>query len=123
MNRFLQRSALVLASIVALGVPFAAQEKIKLKSGQVISGRATKYDSTKEVLYFHTEDGKDVTYTMDQLDARSVYLVYASVIPKDNYKGQLQLANFARDAGIYEHAARRYTYAEQDPNLKTDVER
>jgi YD repeat-containing protein len=117
------RSTLILV-LLALVAPSAAQEKIKLKSGKVVSGRATAYDDQKQVLSFHTEDGQDVQYTMDQLDARSVYLVYASVIKKDNGKGQLALANFARDAGIYEHAARRYGYAEQaDPKLKEEVAR
>jgi hypothetical protein len=118
------RPALLLAFLAVLAAPTAAQEKIKLKSGKVVSGRATKYDDDKKVLSFRTDAGQDVDYTMDQLDARSVYLVYASVIPKDEGKGQLQLANFARDAGLYEHAARRYGYAEQaDPSLKAEVER
>jgi len=114
------RSLLLLA---ALAAPLAASETIKLKSGAVVKGRATAYDSEKEVLSYHTDDGKDVRYTMDQLDSRSVYLVYASVIPKDNAKGQLQLANFARDAGLYEHAARRYGYAAEDPQYKEQVEK
>jgi len=117
----LQRSALILAFLAALAAPSAAQEKIKLKTGKVVSGRATKYDDEKQVLSFHTDAGQDVTYKLDELDSRSVYLVYASVIPKENAKGQLQLANFARDAGLYEHAARRYGYAEQDPSLKAEV--
>jgi len=115
--------ALVLAFLAALAAPSAGQEKIKLESGKVVSGRATAYDAEKEVLSFRTDEGQDMKYPLDQLDSRSVYLVYASVMPKDNAKGQLQLANFARDAGLYEHAARRYGYAEQaDPALKTEVE-
>lgn len=117
------RLPLVLAFLAALAVPSFAQEKIKLKNGQIVSGRATKYDADKQVLSFRTEDGKDVTYTMNELDGRSVYLVYSSVIPQDNAKGQLQLANFARDAGLYKHAARRYGYAEKDPSLKAEVEK
>jgi tetratricopeptide (TPR) repeat protein len=118
------RSTLMLVLLAALAAPSAGQEKIKLKSGNVVSGRATKYDSVKQVLSFRTEDGKDVTYTMDQLDPRSVYLVYASAMPRDNGKGQLQLASLARDAGLYEHAARRYGYAlEADPSLKAEVDR
>jgi len=124
MLRMLHHPALILAFLAALAAPSAGQEKIKLKSGKVVSGRATAYDSEKEVLSFRTDDGQDMNYAMDQLDSRSVYLVYSSVIPKDNGKGQLQLANFARDAGLYEHAARRYGYAEQaDPKLEADVER
>jgi len=114
--------ALTLALLATLAAPSAAQEKIKLKSGAVVSGRATHYDPEKEVLSFRTEDGKDMKYELTQLDSRSVYLVYASVIPKENGKGQLGLANFARDAGLYEHAARRYAYAETaDPSLKAEV--
>jgi hypothetical protein len=116
-----KRSALAFAVLAALAVPSAAQEKIKLKSGKVVSGRATKYDDEKQVLSFHTEAGQDVTYELAELDSRSAYLVYTSVIPKDDARGQLQLANFARDAGLYEHAARRYGYAEQDKSLEAEV--
>jgi hypothetical protein len=120
----MSRSILMLAFLAALAAPSAGQEKIKLKSGKTVSGRATAYDSEKEVLSFRTEDGQEMEYAMDQLDSRSVYLVYSSVIPKDNAKGQLQLANFARDAGLYAHARRRYEYAEQaDPGLEAEIER
>jgi len=113
-----------LALLAALALPAFAQEKIKLKSGKVVSGRATAYDDDKKILSFRTEDGQDQQYPLDQLDSRSVYLVYSSVIPKENGKGQLQLANLARDAGLYEHAARRYGYAKAaDPKLAADVER
>ena len=115
---------LALASAAALALPAAAQEKIKLKGGKVVSGRATAYDDDKKILSFKTDDGQEHQWPLDQLDSRSVYLVYASVIPKENGKGQLQLANFARDAGLYEHAARRYGYAKAaDPALAADVER
>ena len=113
-----------LALLAALALPAAAQEKIKLKSGKVVTGRATAYDDDQKILSFRTDAGESVQWPLDQLDSRSVYLVYASVIPKENGKGQLQLANFARDAGLYEHAARRYGYArEADPSLAADVER
>lgn len=101
-----------------------AGESIKLKTGKVVRGSATAYDGEKQILHFKLESGEQQAYPLDQLDARSVYLVYTSVIPKENGKGQLQLANLARDAGLFEHAARRYGYAEQaDPSLKAEVER
>jgi len=119
-SRILARLALLLVLVA----PLAASEQIKLKSGKVVKGRATSYDAEKKVLHFRTDDGKDMDYPLDQLDQRSVYLVHAGVIDKGNGKGQLQLANFARDAGLWEHAARRYGYAEQaDPALKPEVER
>ncbi len=119
----LLRSTLIFALLAALAATSAASEQIKLKDGKIVSGRATAYDPERKVLSFRTDAGQDMKYAMDQLDSRSVYLVYSSVIPKENGKGQLQLANFARDAGLYRHAARRYEYAEAaDPALKTVVE-
>ncbi len=112
-----------LALVLTLAAPAAAAEHIKLSNGSVLKGRATAYDSQKKVLSFRTEDGKDLTFGMDQLDQRSVYLVNTSLIPKDNARGQLQLANFARDAGLFKHASRHYQYAERaDPALKEQVE-
>jgi len=117
-------STLAALALVLLAAPTVASESIKLKSGKVVRGSATAYDGEKQILHFQIEGGQLMAYPIDQLDARSVYLVYASVIPKENGKGQLQLANLARDASLFEHAARRYGYAEQaDPSLKADVER
>ena len=117
------RSLHVFALTLFLAAPLAAQETIKLKGGQSVTGRATAYDSQKKVLSFRTSDGKDVQYTDDQLDLRSLYQVYASVIPESNGKGQLQLANVARDAGLYKYAVRRYGLAEKaDPTLKPQID-
>ncbi|TAH38178.1 MAG: hypothetical protein EYC70_06030 [Planctomycetota bacterium] len=116
----------ILASFALLGAqaaPSAGSEHIKLKDGTVVQGRATAYDAQKKVLSFRTADGKDMAYTLDQLDQRSVYHVTASIVPKDNARGQIQLANYARDIGLYAHAARSYQYAEKaDPSLKPEID-
>jgi hypothetical protein len=110
--------------LLMLAAPLAASEHVKLKNGTVLNGRATAYDSAKKLLSFKSDDGQTKQYTLDQLDQRSVYMVNASLIAKDNGRGQLQLANYARDIGLYAQAGRRYGYAEQaDPSLKVEVER
>jgi tetratricopeptide (TPR) repeat protein len=115
-------SGLLLVALAAHGA--AQDEYIKLKSGKVLKGRATAYDSDTKVQSFSSADGKEGTYPLDQLDERSVYLVHSSLVPRDNGRGQLQLANFARDAKLYKHAARRYGYAlEADPSLAAEVEK
>lgn len=117
------RSHLISILCLCLATPLVAQETIKLKNGERVTGRATAYDAQKQVLSFRTSDGKEVQYTNDQLDLRSLYLVYSSVIPEENGQGQLQLANVARDAGLYKHAVRRYAIAEKaDPSLKAQVD-
>jgi len=83
-----------------------------------VVGTATSYDEVAKVLHFKIDGGEAMMYTLDELDKRSVYLVHSSVISKDNGQGQLGLANFARDIGLYAHSARRYEYAEAaDPSL------
>ncbi len=113
---------------LALTLALVAQDPgsghIKLKDGTILHGRATAYDDQKKVLSFRTDDGKNETFTLDQLDQRSVYMVNTSLIPNDNARGQLQLANYARDIGLYAHAARRYGLAEKaDPSLKPDIDK
>ncbi len=110
-------------ALVLLLAPLAGAQSIKLSDGTVVRGRATAYDDAKQVLSFRTESGKEVDYRLDQLDERSVYMVHASLVPEDSGRGQLQLANFARDIGLYKHSARRYGLAEKaDPSLKDEVE-
>jgi hypothetical protein len=112
-----------IALTLALAAPCFAVDRVKLKNGQVLTGRATAYDTQTKTLSWRAEDGRTTTYTLDELDQRSVYLVNASLVPKESGKGQLQLANYARDIGLYAHAARRYGYAEKaDPALKPEVD-
>jgi hypothetical protein len=117
------RTQILIPMLFLLAAPLAAQETIRLKNGETVSGRATAYDSAKKVLSFRTSDGKVVEYADEQLNLRSLYMVYSSVIPDDNGKAQLQLANLARDAGLYIYAARRYALAEKaDPALKSQID-
>lgn len=117
------RSTLTALIFMALVAAPASAAKLKLKDGKQVSGTAQRYDSPSKTLYFRTDDGKDVQYTLDQLDARSSYLVNASLVPKNDAPKQLMVANFARDAGLYAHAARRYGETlKTDPSLKPTVD-
>lgn len=114
-----------LALVAAIGIGSLAQaESIRLKDGTHIPGMATKYDETSEVLSWKGDDGKAYELKLSDLDTRSTYSVLKSQVPKDNGKGQLQLANFTRDIELFAHAVRHYGYAEDaDPSLKPEVER
>ncbi len=113
-----------LARCLSLLASVAGAQSIKLSDGTIVRGRATAYDDVKKLLSFRTDDGQDKTYTLDQLDQRSVYMVNTSLVPETSGKGQLQLANYARDIGLYAHAARRYGLAEKaDPSLKPEIDK
>ncbi len=101
----------------------ASAATLKLKDGSSVQCKVQKYDTATKTLYVKLDDGKDAQYGMDQLDARSVYLVNASLIPDGDAKAQLLAANFARDAGLYAHAARRYKDAAKlDPSMQGTVD-
>lgn len=105
----------------------ASQERvvdtIRMKDGSTLRGYATSYNEATKTLGFRTEDGRDLSLKLDQLNTLSVYQVTQSTIPKDNAKGQIQLANYARDTGLYAHAVRHYGYAEKaDPSLKPQID-
>jgi tetratricopeptide (TPR) repeat protein len=98
-------------------------DTIRMKDGSTLKGYATAYDDATKILSFQTEDGRVLSLKLDQLNTLSVYQVTQSTIPKDNAKGQLQMGNFARDAGLYMHAVRHYGYAEKaDPSLKPKID-
>jgi tetratricopeptide (TPR) repeat protein len=115
-------AAALLATALFCGAVRA--DTIKLADGSQVGGRATAYDAGTKVLSFRADDGRDVSYRLDQLDPRSVYQVTRSKVPKDSGRGQLQLANFARDAELWAHAVRHYGWAVQaDPTLQEEVDR
>lgn len=113
-------SGLLFLAFVVLPLSAAT---LKLKNGTTVTCKVKNYDTNTKTLYVTTQDGKDAQYRMDDLDARSVYLVNASLVPKNDPKAQLIVANFARDAGLYAHAMRRYgETVKLDPSLKATVE-
>lgn len=120
--RSILRSAALVAALSFLAFP-AAAGTLKLKNGTTVTGKATRYDSATRTLYVRTDAGQDAQYTMDQFDARSAYLLNASLVPPDDAQKQLMVANFARDAELFAHAVRRYGNAEKlDPKLKSTID-
>jgi hypothetical protein len=101
----------------------ASAAKINLKNGTTVDCKVKDYDTATKTLHVVLNDGSAAQYRMDELDARSAYLLNASLIPKNDAKAQLLTANFARDAGLYAHAARRYRDAVKlDPSLQATVD-
>jgi hypothetical protein len=113
-----------IALLLVLAAPAGASGNLKLKDGTVLSGRATAYDDQRKELAFRTDDGREQTFKLDQLDQRSVYMLNNGQVPKDSGEGQLHLANFARDIGLYAHAGRHYDDAlKADPSLKPEIDK
>lgn len=120
---------LILAAFAVLSAgPVQAQDySLKLKDGSRVTGKPTAYDDARKVLSFRTSDGQDRNFTLDELDARSVYMVNRSLVPKDDYEAQLQVANYARDIELFAHSARHYRNAREagknDPAFLSRLEK
>jgi tetratricopeptide (TPR) repeat protein len=93
-----------------------------LKDGSTVKGHATAYDGSTKVLTVRTDDGRDQTIQLGELDTQSAYRVMRSTSPKDDAKAQIQLGNCARDARLYSRALQHYGSAEQiDPSSKAEI--
>lgn len=113
--------ALVLWASAARALQSA--DRIKLADGTLITGQAVDYDERAKAVTFRLATGREVKYPLADLDQRSVYQVTRSKVADTNAKGQLELANYARDIGLYAHAARHYRNALQaDPSMKAVID-
>ena len=111
------------ASLLTAFAGLASADSIRLRGGERIEGQATAYDAATKVLSWRDEAGRVRDLRLEELDSRSAYRVLKSQVSKDSGKGQLQLANFARDIELFAHAVRHYGYAEKaEPELKDQVE-
>ena len=118
------RPLLTAVLVFALAAAPVSAATLKLKNGTSVQCKVLAYDAPAKTLHVRLETGQEAKYTMDQLDARSVYLVNASLVPKNDANAQFAVANFARDAGLYAHAVRRYQEAVKlDASLKPAVEK
>lgn len=111
---------LLVALLAATG---QAQEHLRIKGGQRLTGKAISYDDKAEIVTFVTTDGVEHKIKAMDLDQRSAYSLAKSRAPKGDAAAQLRLGNFARDIELYRHAIRHYDAAEKgDPSLKAEVE-
>jgi len=118
------RPLLTAVLVFALAAAPVSAATLKLKNGQSFECKVLSYDAPAKTLHVRLPDGKETQYTLDQLDARSAYLVNSSLVPKDDAKKIFMVANFARDAGLYAHAVRRYGEAlKLDPSMKPAIDK
>jgi tetratricopeptide (TPR) repeat protein len=113
--------AIALCSLTALAQ--GGVDHLRLKDGKVLTGRAESYDEVMQLVTFVTADGQKLLLHADDLDSRSAYLIAKSRVQAGNAQHELKMANFARDIGLYAHAARHYRQAVgADPSLAAEVE-
>jgi tetratricopeptide (TPR) repeat protein len=100
-----------------------AWETLRLKDGATLKGYATAFDAKTQLLIFHTQEGRDVYLSLDDLDQKSAYRVMQATLPKGDADAQIRLGNSARDSGLYANAARHYGNAEKaDPSKRAEIE-
>lgn len=114
-----------LAFLALTASTFAAPpaDRVKLKNGEYMVGEAKHYDAETEILTFIAEDGTEQTIHVDELSPRSAYRAANSLAKTADPARLVRIGNFARDIGLYAHAARHYRDAlKKDPSLKAEVD-
>ena len=76
----------ILSSLIVLAAAAlpASAAKLQLKDGSTVDCKVQSYDTATKTLHVKLLDGRDAQFRMDELNARSVYLVNASLVPKDD---------------------------------------
>jgi tetratricopeptide (TPR) repeat protein len=116
-------SSLALLALTAITSAAAPADRVQLKNGEWMVGTAKHYDSKTEILTFIAEDGTEQTIKVDELSPRSAYRAANSLAKTAEPGRVVRIGNFARDIGLYAHAARHYRNAlKADPSLQAEVD-
>ncbi len=116
-------SYLALLTLTATTLAASPADRVRLKNGQYMVGTAKHYDGKTEILTFIAEDGTEQMIHIDELSPRSAYRAANSLAKTAEPARIVRIGNFARDIGLYAHAARHYRNAlKKDPSLQAEVD-
>lgn len=98
-----------------------ARQNLLMANGRRLVG--TLVSDTGEVIEVRTESGSTVSASYKELDPRSVFRLMKGHTPAEDGEGQLAVARYAGEHGLYAHAKRHYDLAlRADPSLKEEIE-
>ena len=93
-----------------------------LAKGGTVRGRLVSDDGAS--IQLEGSDGQKRIITYQDLDPRSVYRLMKGRTSNDDAEGQIEVGNYARDAGYYAHARRHYNMAvKADPSVQERVDK
>ncbi len=112
----LQALLVLLVAISAVG----AQAEVHLANGAVLKGNVTEDDGEKVKVALIVEGGTGATatYRYDQLAPQTIYRLRLNKTPRDDVKGQLELAAYALDNGVLPSARLSYDLAKKANDAK-----
>jgi hypothetical protein len=108
-----------LVLVVAVSV-VGAQAEVHLANGAVLKGNVTEDDGekVKVALIVEGATGATATYRYDQLAPQTIYRLRLNKTPRDDVKGQLELAAYALDNGVLPSARLSYDLARKANEAK-----
>lgn len=110
--------ACLLLANLAMASPF---DKVLLKDGSTVNGKVMK--DTGEAILVEGNWGEKTTLTYDQIDPRTLFRLKLGATKKTDGPGQLKLARFACDIGLWAQSRRHYSRAlAVDKTLANDVD-
>jgi hypothetical protein len=110
-------AALVLVVVVSM---VRGQAEVRLANGAVIKGNVTEDDGEKIKVALIAEGGSGATanYRYDQLAPETIYRLRFNKSSRDDVKGQMELAAYALDNGVFPSARLSYDIARKANDAK-----
>lgn len=108
--------------LLLIGVASATPlDKILLKNGSMLNGKVIADTGTSIVV--EGSWGKETTLTYAEVDSRVLFRLKNGATKRTDGPGQLKLARFACEAGLWAQSRRHYSWAlRADKSLKAQVE-
>ena len=113
----------ILVGLLLIGAPAFADglDKVLLKDGTLVTGRVTE-DSGSSITVKDAW-GKATIVPYDDIDPRTLFRLKLGGTKRSDGRGQLELAKFACDLGLWAQSRKHYTWAEKaDPGLEKEVD-
>jgi tetratricopeptide (TPR) repeat protein len=106
--------------LLAIASTAPAQSEVWLANGAVMKGNVIEDDGEKVKVELIAEGGSGATalYRYDQLAPRTLYRLRFNKTPRDDVKGQIELAGYALDNGLFPNARLSYDIAKKENEKK-----
>jgi FKBP-type peptidyl-prolyl cis-trans isomerase 2 len=117
------RALLLVPTLVLLASPAAALESIELKNGKIYEAREVRVRDGQMYIELNTKlPGQTLGFSIpvEKVLPEFVYYAWAAQIRKDDVKGHVELADWAKRQGLFIQAWRQYeAAAEHDAEMKS----
>jgi tetratricopeptide (TPR) repeat protein len=116
----IMKSVIGIIAVLAMSSVASAQAEVWLANGAILKGNVVEDDGEKVKVALIAEGGTGATatYKYDQLAPHTIYRLRFNKTERDDVKGQIDLAAYALDNGVFPSARLSYDLAKKANDAK-----